>query len=104
MHRFVWDLHTAGVPGLRRRRSEAAGWWDVPGNYAVKLTASGREYSRLLIIKMDPRVKTSPEDLKKQFELASQINGELSDVAKASREAEYLRLQLKSLRAQVTPG
>ena len=104
MHRFVWDLRTAGVPGLRRRRSEAAGPWVVPGNYSVKLTVSAHAYTRPLIVKMDPRVKTSPEDLKKQFELASQVNGELSDVAKASREAEHLRLQLKSLRAQVTPG
>ncbi|HYL11167.1 MAG TPA: hypothetical protein VEU31_10550 [Candidatus Acidoferrales bacterium] len=104
MHRFVWDLHTTGVPGLRRRRSGSGGPWVVPGNYSVKLTVNGRAYVSPLIVKMDPRVKTPPADLKKQFELASQIDGELSDVAKASREAERLRQQLKSLRAQATSG
>src|SRR5260370_19436766 len=59
---------------------------------------------RPLIVKMDPRVKTSPEDLEEQFDRAPQLKGEWSDVAKVSREAEHLRLQLKSLRAQVTPG
>jgi hypothetical protein len=69
MHRFVWDLHAAPVPGRGGRRGveelpisaiyqdtpSAQGEWMPPGTYEVKLTVGGQTYSQALVVKPDPR-------------------------------------------------
>lgn len=105
MHRFIWDLHFEGVPGLRTRRSgPSVGPWAPPGNYTVTLTAAGHAYTQRLTLKMDPRVKTSEEDLAKQFRLASGIAATLTEVAQAANDADRLLTQLKSLQKEAQPG
>jgi len=37
------------------------------------LTVDGKSYTQTLELKMDPRVKTSPEDLRRQFDLDRKI-------------------------------
>ncbi len=101
MHRFLWDLHYEGVPGAIRGRFGAGGPWAPPGQYTVKLTVNGRSYVQPLTVKMDPRVKTPPADLLKQFELAQQINSVLSRIARTSREANPLQQGMKALRQKI---
>jgi len=81
VHRFVWDLHYAPPESLEHEFPISAilhdtpkyplGAWVVPGNYTVKLTVDGKSYSQPLVVKMDPRIKTSLADLRKQFEMGS---------------------------------
>src|SRR5690242_332578 len=81
MHRFVWDMHYAPPESLEHEFPISAiyrntvkyplGAWALPGDYTVKLTANGRSYTQPLVVKMDPRVKTSPGDLRNQFEMES---------------------------------
>jgi photosystem II stability/assembly factor-like uncharacterized protein len=80
LHRFVWDLHYPPLPTQQRSYPIAAvfgntaklplGPWVPPGTYTVKLTVNGRSYTQPLAVKMDPRVKTAPADLARQFTLS----------------------------------
>ncbi len=83
LHRFVWDLHYPPPPGVRRSFPIAAtphetapepkGPWVVPGAYTLKLTADGKSHTQPLVVRMDPRVKSSPLALHRQFVLAKQL-------------------------------
>ncbi|HMF56021.1 MAG TPA: hypothetical protein VK619_06655, partial [Pyrinomonadaceae bacterium] len=83
MHRFVWDMHYAPVPGAdaeypisavyRNTAPQPTSPWVMPGNYAVVLTANGRSYTEPLVIKMDPRVKIPTAYLARQFDLSKQL-------------------------------
>ena len=88
MHRFVWDLRYAFAGARRRSRRGGGGPLAVPGRYTVKLTAAGKTMSAPLVVKMDPRVKTSTADLERQFQLASKLAagvGEFSAAVAAGR-------------------
>jgi hypothetical protein len=49
------------------------GPWVVPGTYTLKLTANGKSHTQPLVVRMDPRVKSSALALQKQFTLAKQL-------------------------------
>jgi len=94
-HRFVWDLHYALPKGVRKSYFLTAGPFVVPGTYSVKLTANGKSNTQPLIVKMDPRVKATPEALHSQFVLASQLSERIGDVSIASRQATDLQNQIE---------
>jgi len=80
-HRFVWDLHYAllNIPVsypisaiYKNTAPEETSPWVMSGTYTVKLTVDGKMFSQPLIVKMDPRVKTSTIDLQKQHDLSVQ--------------------------------
>jgi photosystem II stability/assembly factor-like uncharacterized protein len=83
LHRFLWDMHLAPVPGIdpeypmtavpHNTAPEATSPWVMPGDYSVILTANGKSYRQPLSIKIDPRVKASPADLAQQFELSKAL-------------------------------
>ena len=93
-HRLVWDLHYALPEGVRKSYFLTAGPLAVPGTYSVKLTANGTSNTQPLIVKMDPRVKATPEALHRQFVLASQLSERIGDVSIASRQATDLQKQI----------
>jgi hypothetical protein len=47
--------------------------WVLPGDYSVVLSAGGKSFSQPFAVKMDPRLKVSPADLAKQFELSKAL-------------------------------
>ena len=75
-HRFVWDLRYAPPPGTRRTHAIAAvhrgtpsapqGPFVQPGPYTVRLTVDGTVKEQPIEVRMDPRVKISAEDLRRQ--------------------------------------
>src|SRR5262249_22805340 len=80
MHRFVWDIRYAAPPIAQPGYSmstaagtdtprEPEGPQALPGSYQMRLTVDGKSYTRLFKLTMDPRVKTPPQDLEKQFAL-----------------------------------
>jgi len=83
MHRFVWDLHYTPAPGVEASYPIAAiahdtapaatSPWVMPGKYSVRLTVDGKTMTQPLTIRMDPRVKTTHEDLAKQFALSKEM-------------------------------
>lgn len=82
-HRFLWDLHYQPIPNVapeypiaaiyRNTAPIATAPWAMPGEYSVVLTVGGKTYTEPLIVKIDPRVKTSGADLQKQFDLSKQL-------------------------------
>jgi len=73
----------------------------LPGKYSISLSADGGKsdiaLNQLLEIRMDPRVKTSPDDLRRQFELDRKIADALHRDYQAVKQVRTLRSQLKSL-------
>ena len=95
MHRYVWDVRYAFADGGGRRfRRGGGGPLAVPGHYTVKLTAAGKTMSAPLVLKMDPRVKTTAAELQRQFELASKLAAGISEVSAAVREANQVWMQV----------
>lgn len=78
-HRFSWDLHyqPLNVPAsypiaavYGNTAPEATSPWALPGTYTVRLTAGGKTSTQPLVVRMDPRVKTSSATLQQQFSLS----------------------------------
>src|ERR1035438_2434279 len=74
MHRFTWDMHYDPLPGTAGGRGFGADGavphrtyptvhspWVAPGVYSVRLTADGKTQTQPITIKLDPRVKLTPD-------------------------------------------
>ena len=69
----------------------------LPGKYQVRLTVAGKSYTSSFEVKMDPRVKTSPEDLRKQFDLMLKMRERQDEMNKTILAIRDLRAQLQAL-------
>jgi photosystem II stability/assembly factor-like uncharacterized protein len=99
MHRFVWDLRYAPPKGVRRSFYGPAGVWTLPGRYTVKLTANGKSSSQVLTVKMDPRIATPEDALRREFVSASRVSALLGEVGAARERAEALQKELAARKA-----
>jgi photosystem II stability/assembly factor-like uncharacterized protein len=107
LHRWLWDLHYAPLPGVEAEYPIAAvahntapqptAPWVLPGQYTVVLTANGKSYSQPLTVKMDPRVKTPAAGLEQQARLSQQLYNQLLTLAPATEQAGEVRKQLREL-------
>jgi photosystem II stability/assembly factor-like uncharacterized protein len=110
MHRFLWDMRYAPIPGApsqfpiaavyRNTAPAATSPWIMPGKYTVRLTANGKSSTQPLMIQMDPRLKVSASDLAEQFKLSKQVYDELLSLAAISERIRSIRGQLTDLRAR----
>ena len=103
LNRFIWDLRydsVPRVPGYFLYEYEAGSHGPVvlPGTYRVKLTVDGKTYQAPLVLKTDPRVKTAPEDLEKQFSMLMSIYHDLTHVYQTVNQMQDVRRQLTELR------
>ncbi|MGI8819870.1 MAG: WD40/YVTN/BNR-like repeat-containing protein [Chthoniobacterales bacterium] len=104
LHRFFWDMHYPPLPGLepaypiaaiyRNTAPEPTGPWAPPGAYTVVLTVDGESHTQPLVVKMDPRVKTSAADLALQFELSKKLYDAQLILAPISRAFDSLSARL----------
>ena len=97
LHRVVWDLHYAPAQGLSRSRRAATGVWAPPGRYTARLTAAGQTLTQALVVRKDPRVAASAEDLVRQFELARRVEADRVRAGTALASATSLRKQAAAL-------
>jgi photosystem II stability/assembly factor-like uncharacterized protein len=114
MHRFVWDLHFAPPESLGHQFPISAilhdtpeyplGAWVLPGAYTVKLTVEGKTYAQPLTVKMDPRIKTSEVDLRKQFAMQTGSVEGMNESYEALSQVQSLRAQLKERAGKVGKG
>ena len=114
MHRYVWDLHYAPPDSLGHEFPISAivhdtpkyplGALVVPGNYMARLTVEGKSYSQALVVKMDPRIKTSLADLHKQFEMESGSVKGMNESFEALSQVRTVRAQLKERGAKAGKG
>jgi len=114
MHRFVWDLHLAPPEALSHEFPISAilrdtpeyplGAWALPGHYTVKLTVDGKSHTQPLAVKMDPRIKTSEADLRKQFAMQAGLVEGMTESYKALEQVQSVRNQLKDRASKVAKG
>ncbi len=107
MHRWVWDLRYAPPTAARyeypisavphRTPRDPQGPLALPGRYVVRLTANGRTITAPLIVKMDPRVTTSPEGLQTLFTAQTRLAALLTSSSGAAMEVQSLRDQIARL-------
>jgi hypothetical protein len=107
MHRFAWDLHAEPPQALgyefpisaiyRNTWLSPRGAWALPGKYTVKLAVDGKSLDQPLTLTMDPRIKSSPDDLRKQFEMQSGAVTGMNDTYEALEQVQSVRAQLKDL-------
>jgi photosystem II stability/assembly factor-like uncharacterized protein len=112
LHRFVWDLHherpavaSFSYPISATYRNTARdpfGSWVIPGTYTVRLTANGRTLTQPLVVKMDPRVKATPEELQLQYTMSRAVDAALTRVADALKAGRGQQDLLTRLRGQLT--
>ncbi|HEY3024592.1 MAG TPA: hypothetical protein VGJ55_00405 [Pyrinomonadaceae bacterium] len=114
MHRFLWDMHYAPVPGVQPQYPIAAVYrntppaptspWAMPGKYTVVLTIGGKSYQQPLTLVMDPRVKTSHAGLAEQFRLSKQVYDEWLALNSISESVRLIRAQIAELQPRVPAG
>jgi hypothetical protein len=112
MHRFSWDMHYDPIPGgggggrgggggggaavPHRTYTGVNSPWVAPGTYTVRLTANGKTLTQPIVIKMDPRVKITPE-VQQIFTLTTKMEDNARIAMAAYKDA---REQLEKLKAR----
>ncbi len=108
MHRFSWDLKYDPVDGEEPRAEGGAAVphrtypsvqapWAPPGRYTVRLTVAGRQFTRPLTLRLDPRVKTPPADLARLASLSREMYDGAVQAHAAYARARALVAALDSL-------
>lgn len=104
MHRWIWDLRyppptstlqeypISAVP--HRTPRYPPGPLVLPGTYTVRLIANGKTQTAEITVKMDPRVKTTTDGLRAQFDLAMQVATDVSRSSQAVSQARSVQEQL----------
>jgi hypothetical protein len=69
----------------------------LPGTYTLRLTAGNKSFEQSLTVTMDPRVKTPPAGLTRQFELSLQCYEGLKEVRAATAKIRKAQTQIKEL-------
>ncbi len=101
LHRFIWDLRYALPPVPQPGYSMATAFGQstpvepegpqvLPGKYQVRLTAGGKSFTAPVEVTMDPRIKTSAQELQSQFALEMKIYSGMQQAAQALHEAQEL--------------
>jgi photosystem II stability/assembly factor-like uncharacterized protein len=107
LNRFAWDLRLeppVKIPAAIYDNGRPAGPLVLPGGYQVRLTVAGKSFTAPLEVKLDPRVKTSEEDLRKQFDLMLKLRDRQEEMNKAILAIRDLRVQLQSLEKRLGQG
>lgn len=104
LNRFVWDLHyepASKVPGTTTWGGGVDGPLVLPGTYQLKLSVGGQSYTAPIEVKLDPRMTTSADDLKAQFDLDLKIRDRVTEAHDAVNQMRDLRSQLEALRKRL---
>ena len=101
LNRFAWDLRyepPVKIPNSFYASNGPIGPLVLPGKYEVRLTANGKTLKQPLEIRLDPRLKVSPADLQKEFDLAWKVyesNNQLHTAVNQIRDAHAELARLK---------
>jgi len=104
MNRFPWNLRYESpveTPGLFYAGNGPEGPIVLPGKYRLTLTANGKSESADLVVLPDPRVKTSPADIQKAFDLQMKVHDRIADLHRALNQMRSVRSDLESVRRRL---
>ena len=95
LNRLVWDMHYPDATGIEGGTYFLGGTLQgpevTPGNYTVKLTVDGESYTQSFEIRKDPRLQTTDEDYRRQFQLSLAIRDKLSATHEAINEIRRIQ-------------
>jgi photosystem II stability/assembly factor-like uncharacterized protein len=103
-HRFVWDLHYAFPAEVHSSFYGPKPPLALPGKYTVKLRVNGETHSQPLVLKMDPRVKTSQSDLEKMFGAEARVAKNLAELSTAMKHAQELQTNIAARKKEMPSG
>jgi len=104
---FTWDLRyevPTKIPQAVYDAGDPIAPLALAGTYQARLTVGGKVQTASFEVKMDPRVKTSAEDLRKQFDLILKIRDRSDEMNKAIIAIRDLRGQLQALEKRLGPS
>jgi photosystem II stability/assembly factor-like uncharacterized protein len=104
-NRFVWDMRYAGYktfPGMVFYGSPNLGPKAVPGKYKVRLTVNGESQEQEFEILKDPRVTTTPEEFRAQFEYLTKVRDKVSEANQGIIDIRKIKEDLSSLKNKVS--
>ena len=107
LNRFTWDLRyevPAKIPKAVYDAGDPIAPLVLPGAYQARLTVAGKSQVVRFEVKMDPRVQTSTDDLRKQFELLLKMRDREDELNKVVLAIRELRVQLQSIEKRVGSG
>jgi photosystem II stability/assembly factor-like uncharacterized protein len=109
LNRFVWDLKYPGpepldaslAPPRNKPLAEPAdppaGPTVVPGRYRAEMSLGSETISAEFSVVKDPRLSTTPEDYRQQFELLQELTGSLGKVNATVNRIRRLKRWLAAL-------
>lgn len=100
MNRFVWDRRypdAVKVPGAIMWSGYVDGPEAVPGKYQVRLNIGDKSWTQPFEIRKDPRVRTTPEEFKDQFDFLIKIRDKVSEAHRAVLTIRDIRKQTEDL-------
>lgn len=103
-NQFVWNMEYPNAKQLPQgefageAQAHAEPALAVPGTYKVRLTVDGHDYEQSFVIKEDPRVQVTQEELEAQFDLMMKIDSELGRVNNAVLRIEEARKQVAAVK------
>lgn len=96
---FVWEEmrypNPAPLEGIVTHGT-AMGPLIIPGKYQVRLTVDGKPFTQEFEIVKDPRISTTQQEFKEQFDLLTDLGKRISELRSAVKDIRTLRLQLDS--------
>ena len=114
VNRVMWDLKYSPAGDIRLRTSPIYAPWDAPGpdgraaggrlvllappgNYTVKLSAGGQEFTQTLKVLKDPHSTGTEADIRAQFTFMQAIRDNLTSVGEMINQLETVRKQLQDV-------
>ena len=118
MHRFTWDVHYQPIDGVNRVGGPtlpiaAIGHdtvpapttpWANPGSYTVRLTVNGKAYSQTIVVKQDPRVKTSALAMQQVYSLSKATYDGAVAAQQAVNQAGEIRDRIAKMQSEASGG
>jgi photosystem II stability/assembly factor-like uncharacterized protein len=94
---FFWDLRyepPVKIPAAIYDEGDPVGPLVMAGTYQARLTVAGKTSTAPIEVKIEPRIKTSAEDLQKQFDLMLKLRDRQEEMNRAILAIRDLRVQL----------
>jgi photosystem II stability/assembly factor-like uncharacterized protein len=105
LHRWYWNMDESGVNPPRRKPSkskrEPSGVGVLPGTYTAVLSSATVSNVVEIQVKTDPRIKTSIEGLKKQYEASKQLEALIDLAAKAINQLVESKAIIKDYQQRI---
>jgi photosystem II stability/assembly factor-like uncharacterized protein/chaperonin cofactor prefoldin len=103
-NRFVWDMRYPGYKtfaGMVFYGSPNLGPKAVPGTYKVRLSVDGQQQEQPFEIVKDPRLATTQEDYRAQFDFLIKVRDKVSEANQAIIEIRKVKSDLAAVREKV---